>query len=213
MKERGKMIFDKKMYDCIMVSEKLGKKRASVHYDEMIRFDKAKKESGKDIVEVNDIIKLTNEFLIKIGLDKVDKPIRNSYEIENNDDKTVILPYESIQRNYNLNNEKHIIWMKFAYKNENKKERYLGVVARSNDVNFQIPNNTSEYNLKNGKRWKYNTSGIIIHMLGMKWDESFVLVFPISNVGDHAMKDVECGIGQYLISKNVPILDYYSHTF
>lgn len=147
----------------------------------MIRFDKAKEERDKNVVEVADIISLTNEFLLKIGINKVDKPIWKEYKIEE-DDRTVVLPYQSIQKDYNLNNEKHIIWMKFAYDNDNIKERFLGVVARSNDVNFQIPNDESEYHLKKGSVWKYNTSGIIIHKLGMQWDESFVLVFPMLEI-------------------------------
>lgn len=43
----------------------------------------------------------------------------------------------------------------------------LGVVASSNDVNFQKPSSIKEYDKteQNG-RWKYNTSGIIIDCLG-----------------------------------------------
>jgi hypothetical protein len=91
---------------------------------------------------------------------------------------------------------------------------YLGVVAAGDDINFGIPNNSLEYNEKNNKGdWKYNTSGIIIHRLRKVWDESFVLIFPIPDIGDRERRDIECGIGNFLISKGVPILDYYSHGF
>ncbi|MGC6173957.1 hypothetical protein [Lacrimispora sp. 38-1] len=91
---------------------------------------------------------------------------------------------------------------------------YLGVVAASDDINFGIPNNSLEYNEKKpNNKWKYNTSGIIIHRLGKVWDENFVLVFPLPNIGDGERSDIECGVGNYLISKGVPILNYYSHMF
>lgn len=65
----------------------------------------------------------------------------------------------------------------------------------------------------NNELRKYISSGVILHKLEEEWDETYVLIFPIPNVGDYEMSDIECGIGQYLIEKKVPILDYYSHTF
>ncbi|WP_369813894.1 hypothetical protein, partial [Halolactibacillus sp. JCM 19043] len=63
-------------------------------------------------------------------------------------------------------------------------------------------------------RWKYNTSGIIVHHLGKCWDESFVLLFPLKNIpGNLSRSDVERGIGNYLIDKGVPILDFYFHNY
>ena len=54
----------------------------------------------------------------------------------------------------------------------------LGVVASSNDVNFQKPSSIKEYDEKqqNG-RWKYNTSGIIIDCLGETWMNHLFLSF------------------------------------
>lgn len=41
--------------------------------------------------------------------------------------------------------------------------------------------------------------------------EAYVLIFPLVNIPDGLDRsDIESGIGNYLISKNVPILDFYS---
>lgn len=108
------------------------------------------------------------------------------------------LDYEKIQEKYKLNNISHIVWMKFAKeKGKSSGKRYLGVVAASNDVNFSMENN----------------SGKIIHELGLEWDETFVLLFPLQGITDGMRKDIECGLGNYLIKERIPILDFYSHRF
>ena len=59
----------------------------------------------------------------------------------------------------------------------------VGVVACSNDINFDIPTTKDEYDevnfTKTGKKkgWKYNTSGILVHSVNLKWDDSFFLYF------------------------------------
>ena len=189
-------------------AKKLSWSQASVHYGNTKRFDKAEEQNKFACVEIYHIIKLTNDFLEKVGIRRVKNPLKNNFTVLDNEDKTVNLDYERIKNEYGLNNTKHIIWMKFTT------DGYLGVVASSDDINFGIPNNSLEYNeKKNNNQWKYNTSGIIIHYLEKVWDESFVLVFPLPNIGDGERSDIECGVGNYLISKGVPILDYYSHMF
>jgi len=80
-----------------------------------------------------------------------------------------------------------------------------------NDINFCMPPSDKHYDERKGSKWKYNTSGIIIRSLDQVWDESFVLVFPLKNIGKGKdRKKIECGIGNNLIDKGVPILDYYS---
>ncbi|AYG01643.1 hypothetical protein [Lactococcus allomyrinae] len=75
---------------------------------------------------------------------------------------------------------------------------FLGVIAVSDDINFNLG----------------TTSGIIISKLNKKWDDSFVLIFPLKNIPSELKRgDIECGIGNYLVAKGVPILDYYSHKF
>ncbi|CQB90089.1 Uncharacterised protein [Chlamydia trachomatis] len=85
---------------------------------------------------------------------------------------------------------------------------FLGVVAASNDINFFIPKD-GETDVSN-----LNTAGIIVYTLKQSWDRSFVLAFPLKSIPDDLKcGDIEIGIGNYLISQNVPILDYYSHRY
>ena len=61
-----------------------------------------------------------------------------------------------------ITSEKDIIQIKFA-------DNRVGVVACSNDINFDIPSTKDEYDeinfTRSGKKkgWKYNTSGILVH--------------------------------------------------
>ena len=48
------------------------------------------------------------------------------------------------------------------------------------------PENTVHYGKT--KRWKYNTSGILVHSAGLSWDESFFLVFPLLGLKDENEK-------------------------
>ena len=63
----------------------------------------------------------------------------------------------------------------------------------------------------------YTTAGRINKSLGLEWDDSEVLIFPLnipSKIqGVLNRSDIESGIGNYLISKGVPILDFYSHNY
>lgn len=202
-------------YTHIDAKQKLIGKSASVHTSDSLRIQIAyKQQNPKNIVNKERIIALTVEFLQKSGYWDRDNNLLEPYTILNPE---IILPkrktknkriakidYAYIKEHYHLNSEKHLIWMKFTTNN------YLGVVARSNDVNFEIPPNECN---DESELHKYISSGVILHKLREEWDETYVLIFPIPNVGDYEMSDIECGIGQYLIEKNVPILDYYSHTF
>lgn len=170
------------------------------------RFLKGKEQRGKPFFDKNLIIKMTNEFLLSIGM-----KIYSEYNyvdlinMEGNINKKIKTLYNHV------NNEKDIVWMKFT------KSGYLGCVACSNDINFQIPKNKSNYTEKTNKKWKYNSSGIIIHSLRETWDTSFVLIFPlVKTKGGLSRKErhnMEKKIGDYLIDKKVPILDFYSHKF
>ncbi|UJS27847.1 hypothetical protein L2Z53_00365 [Macrococcoides canis] len=180
----------------------------SVHYKSYTRFQKAKEQLTLPTVGVEKIQEYVLEFLSKIDIKPTKNPKMN----------LTVVDYKKIKNDYSLKNEKDIVWMKFT------KSGYLGVVAVSNDINFDIPNNTSEYNLKievwdpykkcKKSEWKHNSSGIIIHKLREQWDDSFVLVFPLKNIPyGYCRHDIEKAIGNYLIKKNVPILDFYSHIY
>lgn len=158
------------------------------------RILKAKEESKKTKVSVDEIIGHTNDFLKEIGVAEVTHPkVKLAPTQISARSRNVKIDYGSLKNDpiLPLNNETHLIWMKFT------KDGDLGVVAASNDVNFS-------YN---------NTAGIILRSLKKEWNEEFVLIFPLSHISDGLRKDIECGVGNYLSDKGVPILDYYSHRF
>lgn len=166
--------------------------KASVHHDKF-RLEKAEEEAKKKVVGIEKIIEFTNQFLKAMSFE--------SNECININIKDV--DYIEIQNKHKLNDIRDIVWMKFT------KDGYLGVVATSNDINYDIPQSKEGYN----SRWKYNTSGIIINHLNKEWDENFVLIFPLKSINNISRGVIERGIGNYLISKGVPILDFYSHNY
>lgn len=171
----------------------------SVHFGDGFRFNKAQEEAKKDPVPVEEVIRYVNEFLSRTGVPPVLNPIMDPKEIN----------YSEIQKQYHLNDDRDLIWMKFTT------DKFVGVVAQSNDINFQLPTSAADYNKKRkGYRWQFNTSGVIIHKLGKQWDKSFVLVFPLRLQNtDYSRHELETAIGNYLIDHDVPILDYYSHNY
>lgn len=200
--------------------------RRSVHYGRTERFDKAEEQLNKAPKTVDEIINLTNSFLQSNGLKPVDNPKFTSFSVGNGRQgyRTVVgINGGELENKINdhfglvenpLNDSKHVIWMKFA------KNGQLGVVAAGNDYNFDIPPSSDVYNeTTNGKRkckcnkWKYATSGIILHKLNLEWDESFLLIFPLQGIEDSQRKDIEEGVGNFLIENDVPIIDFYSHIF
>ncbi|HEL2255252.1 TPA: hypothetical protein U1X30_001830 [Streptococcus suis] len=180
----------------------------SVHGKSYSRFNEAKKQLEKPIVEVDTIATDILEFLKELGIKTTETPKIEPSKID----------YREIQKEYSLNSERDLVWLKFA------DNGYLGVVATSNDVNFQIPTNESEYDLKvrvyneyeekYKEEWKFNSAGIILHKLGLEWDESFVLLFPLGKIPEeYSRHDIEKAIGNLLYKKGVPILDLYSHLY
>lgn len=153
------------------------------------------------------VIEYTIESLDSLGidLDKTNKYL--NFSINKCEQNKINIDYKNIQKEFDLADVRDIVWMNFTSSGA------LGVVASSNDVNFQKPSSIKEYDEKqqNG-RWQYNTSGIIIDRLGETWDESFVLIFPIKSIPKGMTRHgVEKRIGNHLTDKGIPILDYYSH--
>ena len=101
--------------------------------------------------------------------------------------------YSKIKEKFGLSHTKNIIWLKFTQKG------YLGVVAKGMDINF----------------FNDNTSGKLVNAVNDKWDESFVLIFPLTDsiLYKRDTGEIERAIGNYLISKGVPIIDFYSHNY
>ena len=72
---------------------------------------------------------------------------------------------------------------------------FLDVVATSADINLN----------------ENYTSGKIIGSLNKKQDKE-IIIFPLQNIPkDLNRQRIESRLGNYLISKEVPILDYFSH--
>ena len=101
--------------------------------------------------------------------------------------------YDAIKDEFELQKPNDIVWLKFT------KTGHVGVVAQSFDINFS--NDIA--------------SGKLVEEVTYEWDESLVLIFPLTTdiLGEHQCKDIETAIGNYLISKGVPIIDYYSHNY
>lgn len=181
--------------------------RSSVHFNDF-RLKKAEEQSKMKFVEIEKIIEYVNYFLAFLEIDKVNTPKISGKNID----------YKEIKKDNKLQDEKDIIWLKFTT------DGYLGVVATSNDINFDIPESKQTYNQKEKiynqytkqeqQVWLHNTSGIIVHHVNKSWDDNFVLVFPLKNIKKNLTRsDIERGIGNYLIANGVPILDFYSHNY
>lgn len=171
--------------------------RCSVHRN-TYRLGKAKEQASIPPTDVHDIIGYVNNFLKAIGIDTVESPIIDPSQVN----------YKKIMADNALKDLRDIIWMKFT------KDGYLGVVATSNDINFDIPSSASEYDKREKQEWKHNSAGILVHQLGKEWDTSFVLVFPLPNIPTgYERGDIERAVGNYLIDKKVPIIDFYSHNY
>lgn len=101
--------------------------------------------------------------------------------------------YDVICERFQLENPADIVWLKFT------KQGHLGVVAVSHDINHE----------------KDTTSGQLVAHVNEDWDNSFVLIFPLTPEirGNWYRGDIERALGNYLISLGVPIIDYYSHNY
>lgn len=181
-------------------------RKSSVHYTQNNpRTEKAGEQATLEPVSVESICSYVNDLLKSIGMKIIESPIVK---------QPCKIDYEKIHAEHGTTGKTDIVWMKFT------KDQYLGVVASGNDVNFDIPASASQYDeversfKGNRGGWKYTTSGILIHQLGKEWDTSFVLVFPLVDIpSGKNRRDIERAIGNYLIAKGVPILDFYSHNY
>ena len=78
----------------------------------------------------------------------------------------------------------------------------ISVIGTSEDIFFT----------KNTK--DKSSSGKINEKLKLEWVEDYVYIFPLLNIPEGLYRsDIESGIGNYLIDKGFPILDYYSHNY
>ena len=147
------------------------------------RKKQAEKESRKEKVSIGNICKYAQDFLNEID-------VKSELIFIKGLDITLSINYELIKRQYNLSSQKDIIWLRFT------QDGYLGVVASSNDINFDDSTNSSK----------------IIKHLGKMWDSEIVIIFPLPNInGYNDGVLIEGMLGNYLLDKGIPILDRYSH--
>ncbi|WP_297723474.1 hypothetical protein [uncultured Mobiluncus sp.] len=179
-------------------------KYSSVRYCENApRIVKAQEQAKKQPVPPEEIIKYVNEFLKALDMPTVESPRLDlpsgliNDELEDYIDSHLYAPICDAGGDC-----RDLVWMKFTNLG------FLGVVAVSNDINFDIPKDGDSHLCKR------KTSGIIVHALGQSWDRRFVLAFPLKSIPEDLRRGhIETGIGNYLIERNVPILDYYSHRY
>ena len=109
--------------------------------------------------------------------------------------------YDIIKDRFDLERVSDVLWFKFTDKG------HLAVVAGSCDIN-----------------WDNNSScGILVGEVREAFDTSFLFVFPLTQqmirskseprcyYRKYTVAKLELGVGNYLIDKGVPIIDYYSH--
>jgi hypothetical protein len=100
--------------------------------------------------------------------------------------------YEEKLKPRGLTSAKQLIWMRFA------NDGHLGVVAASNDINFDSDTNSYK----------------IIKSCNLEWDTSFVLIFPLnpldSAVGNkHSRDEAETAVGNYLSDKRMSLFSTF----
>lgn len=156
-----------------------------------IKIDTIKLESKEHIIIDNGIIIKDNNWKLPQGHWE-----GNRYVDDFHDKK-----YDAIKDKFNLKRPSDILWFKFT------NEGHLAVVASSNDINWD----------------EKSSSGVLVNEIKEKLDDSFVFVFPLTQemiitkdqlnsiYREYTCAEIELAVGNYLISKGVPIIDYYSH--
>lgn len=199
----GKLSYEDARHFIDDISRPTGKYSSVRYCENAPRIVKAREQAKKQPVPPEEIINYVNEFLAALDMPTVESPrldippgLTND-ELEDYIDSHLYAPICDAGGNC-----RDLVWMKFTNLG------FLGVVAVSNDINFDIPKDGDPHLCKR------NTSGIIVHTLGQSWDRRFVLAFPLKSIPEDLRRGhIETGIGNYLIERNVPILDYHSHKY
>lgn len=160
--------------------------RCSVDYDKTnYRINIATEEAKKEKASIPDIVSLINLFLKNIEME-------SKCILIDGLDILMTVNYEHIKRQYKLNHQSDIVWLRFTT------DGYLGVVASSNDINFDYGTN----------------SGKIIDSVKVnkKWDKNKIIIIPLPKITKREDRIlIEKMIGNYLHDNQVPIIDLYSH--
>ena len=170
--------------DCPIYDENNPDYRCSVDCDKTnYRKKQGKAEHDKRKVYYYDICKLIDVFLSKIKIDSECICIKGV-------DILLLLNYEVIKRQYKLNDQSDMVWLRFT------NDGYLGVVGSSNDINFDKDTNSYK----------------IIKYSGCEWDENRIIIIPLPEIKNREERElVEKMVGNYLLDNGVPIIDKYSH--
>lgn len=214
--------------EAFYIDDKGEKKFRGVHkyYGDTLRNDEARKQSDLLPTQICNVFSYVNEFieLLRTSNGYCEKNVRFEPLVLDNTIHTIMdngiltvglkwdapiydykkreyvewdYKYDIINNKFNLGKPSDIVWIKFTTKG------HVGVVAKSFDINF-------DRKTSNGKPI---SSTVLVEEVGETWDKSFVMIFPMTSeiLGNRSVGDLELGIGNYLIDKKVPIIDFYSH--
>ena len=165
------------------------------YVNELLELIKLKNGIKSKTVQVKTIeLDKVNQFIIDNGIITIncnwDLPVydENKKEYTYWDSK-----YDIIKKEFNLKYPNDIVWIKFTT------DGHVGVVAKSFDINFDYT----------------TTSGKLVKKVNHEWNTSFVLLFPLTHdiLNQYTKESIETAIGNYLIEKKVPIIDFYSHNY
>lgn len=148
------------------------------------------------------IISLVNEYLVALKIGEVKNP---EVSVRKGVDRRI--KYSKIWENIKNSegrNKRDIVWLKFT------RNGVVEVVGTSCDIFFDEERSSTE-KLMNELRERLNDKTDEWYK-GLETDDKEVLIFPLRNIPNELGRaDIESGIGNYLISKGVPILNYFSH--
>ena len=169
------------------------------------RFKKAEEQARMATLARKDIIKYVNEFLKKINMKTTQEMSFNPEVLLENGSRKI--KYAEIAKHNKLDDKRDRVWMTLT------KGGYISVIGTGCDISFST---WAEDNTTAGLINKYLKSNPPKEHCSyeFEWDNSLVLIFPLKKIpGDLNRSDIESGIGNYLIYKKVPILDFYSHNY
>ncbi len=192
---------EKAAKQALLESVPLGKVFSYINeFLELIREDNGFNEKNTRL----DIIKLDNteHVIIDNGIIiRDDSWIYPQWNINTHSYDVYDKKYDDIKDKFDLERVSDVLWFKFTEKG------HLAVVAGSCDIN-----------------WNNSLScGILVNEVGEAFNTSFLFVFPLTKqmirsksepssfFRKYTVAELELAVGNYLIDKGVPIIDYYSH--
>lgn len=106
------------------------------------------------------------------------KEIKSECIVMKGIDILLSLNYEVIKRQYNLQRQSDIVWLRFT------DDGYLEVVAFSNDINFNKDTNSYK----------------IVNHIGYEWDENKIIIIPLPDIKDRDKRELtEKMVGNYIL--------------